>query len=496
MTLAPNVSNPDDSILPCQPVASNKQKKASNVSAAYTNNANSFSSVDEHDTKKPKDEFTNQIEKCLKLFELSKNLLENNKNEELNKKEPVKTDPETELKRSITALETKLSEFEKQIGKQDKFKLSNSYSDSTPLSSLVHITSSMFDYTRDLIAELNYEKKKRIESDKQLDINRKLIDGLTTEILNVKQQNENIIEFNSRLKSEVDQIKLILRTSAFMPVTHMPPRPPIPPPVHQFSPEQSQFKPPQHRPSSCMPSINDPVLYSNKSDKFTERLNAMLLYDLPKTGLFNDQSKMDSFSESNLKMGANSLNSLISDMENVRLNGNPRVFRPLSAFSDNVNNSSTPQNLNSLINSNKKMMNEFSNQILDLSTKNQIAEQKLKQLQNEHEDTETKQSKNDSVEKAEKEDDKHVALNRLKQRQQSIKDQINMLNMQRDMAKRELEKLASMPENSDSNPNVKTIIQNTINQQLESYFESVSNGALDKQRTPSVSPIHDDNVYH
>ena len=67
---------------------------------------------------------------------------------------------------------------------------------------------------RETQLELNHEKLKQTESNKQLDIHRKLIDGLTTEILCVKEQNEKIInEFASnqaKMETELEQLKVVL----------------------------------------------------------------------------------------------------------------------------------------------------------------------------------------------------------------------------------------------------------------------------------------------
>lgn len=131
-----------------------------------------------------------------------------------------------EFNKALFELENKLNDFEKHCGKHKNadnlIKRTNlnqskqpSYSSSYTLT-LIQIVSSLLDYLRDAIIELNYEKLKQVESNKQLDIHRKLIDGLTTEILTVKEQNEKIIsDFsnqNSKLSSEIDHIKVCMKS--------------------------------------------------------------------------------------------------------------------------------------------------------------------------------------------------------------------------------------------------------------------------------------------
>jgi hypothetical protein len=119
-----------------------------------------------------------------------------------------------EFKKAITDLDQKLNDFENLVGKQKNFaKRSSSlaYNSSYTLS-LIQIVSTMMDYVREATVELNYEKLKQTEASKQLEIHRKLIDGLTTEILTVKEQNENIlndhISQSARMEADLDQIKV------------------------------------------------------------------------------------------------------------------------------------------------------------------------------------------------------------------------------------------------------------------------------------------------
>ncbi len=114
-----------------------------------------------------------------------------------------------EFKKSLSDLESKFIEFERQTGKSSQNSQmlngqrmrtqnqSNSSNSSYTLS-LIKMISRLIDYLKETQLELNHEKLKQTESNKQLDIHRKLIDGLTTEILCVKEQNEKIVnEFAS-----------------------------------------------------------------------------------------------------------------------------------------------------------------------------------------------------------------------------------------------------------------------------------------------------------
>ena len=86
--------------------------------------------------------------------------------------------------------------------------------------------------------------------------------------------------------------------------------------------------------------------------------------------------------------------------------------------------SSTTSGLNDLLNNNKHIMNEFNSQIKDLSNKNLQAQQKLKHFQ---------------LEPIEARD---LALDKLKKEQELIREQINLLNKQKESASIELEVLS------------------------------------------------------
>lgn len=151
-----------------------------------------------------------------------------NSNQSNNSKQPPSSlsGLNDEFKKALFELENKLNDFERHLGKQTNadglIKRANlnqskqpSYSSSYTLT-LIQIVSNLLDYLRDAVIELNYEKLKQVESNKQLGIHRKLIDGLTTEVLTVKEQNEKIInEFmsqNAKIVSEMDQIKVFFNS--------------------------------------------------------------------------------------------------------------------------------------------------------------------------------------------------------------------------------------------------------------------------------------------
>lgn len=146
-----------------------------------------------------------------------------------------------EFTRAMNELERKFNEFDRVVnevtskhgsmtssmGKSGQFSnvqkpspttnTTTSTSSSSYTLSLIRMVSNLLDYLRDVISELNCEKIKQAEMNKQLDIHRKLIDGLTTEIIIVKEQNQKImhdyIEQNANMQAELDQIKVIILSS-------------------------------------------------------------------------------------------------------------------------------------------------------------------------------------------------------------------------------------------------------------------------------------------
>lgn len=127
----------------------------------------------------------------------------------------------------MSDLEKKFSDFEESINRPSGKASGNSERSfstertSTASSSsytliLIKMVSSLLDYLRDTHNELSYEKMKQVELNKQLDIHRKLIDGLTTEIMIVKDQNQKIlndyVNQNARIETELDQVKVTNKT--------------------------------------------------------------------------------------------------------------------------------------------------------------------------------------------------------------------------------------------------------------------------------------------
>lgn len=131
-----------------------------------------------------------------------------------------------EFKRALGELENKFSEFEQSVNRlggrfqanQSAIKSSlqltssSATTSSTYTLSLIKMISNLLDYLRETISELNYEKLKQTELSKQLDIHRKIIDGLTTEVIIVKEQNQKILGdhvcHTAKIEAELDQIKV------------------------------------------------------------------------------------------------------------------------------------------------------------------------------------------------------------------------------------------------------------------------------------------------
>jgi len=336
-----------------------------------------------------------------------------------------------EFKRNLTDLENKIIEFEKDTGKQ----LFNKYltntknlTQSTCTQTLIRIVSVLIDYLKHVYNDLNYEKLVHAETSKQLDIHRKLIDGLTNEILSVKEQNEKILKDYSnqqaKFENELDQIKecifrnnnnnkeppniIATRPIAFKSANE----------IHSMS-----------RPMSCISDNNN----SKLNDKFTERLNAMLHSDLDmKTGHHYRPSSTGLFSSANTSQ-----------------------IKSLNDFNY-----------------------DFNQQMHDLSNKNMQAHQKFKQLQLDHNliGNHNNNNLNDNA-------TKDSALDKLKQEQELIKEQINILNKQRESAQIELEVL-SLTSSSTTN------LPKTMNLNHNHNIHKRSNN------TPSLSPISlSDNIY-
>ena len=333
-----------------------------------------------------------------------------------------------EFKRNLTDLENKIIEFEKDTGKQ----LYNKYltntknlTQSTCTQTLIRIISVLIDYLKHVYNDLNYEKLVHAETNKQLDIHRKLIDGLTNEILSVKEQNEKILKDYSnqqaKFENELDQIKECIFRNNKEPPNIIATRP-----IAFKSANEIQS---MSRPMSCI-SDNNNNNNSKLNDKFTERLNAMLHSDL--------------------------------DMKTAQ------HYRPSSTGLFSSANTSQIKSLNDF-------NYDFNQQMHDLSNKNMQAHQKFKQLQLDHNLIDTATTTSTTT--------KDSALDKLKQEQELIKEQINILNKQRESAQIELEVL-SLTSSSTNLPK-------TMNLNHNHNIHKRSNN------TPSLSPISlSDNIYY
>lgn len=124
-----------------------------------------------------------------------------------------------EFQRVLGDLEKRFLDFDENLRRSGGLKQINrpgfsasSLSSSSYTLTLARMVSSLLEYVREMSSELSHEKMKQAELTKQLDIHRKLIDGLTSEILLVKDQNQKIIaenvNQNAKFEAELDQIKV------------------------------------------------------------------------------------------------------------------------------------------------------------------------------------------------------------------------------------------------------------------------------------------------
>ena len=480
----------------------------------------------------------NDLEDCLKILSnvnLGKNGSENNNernryssnSEDVSisngRKQQTLSTLDDEFKYALNELEHKLAEFERLGGKEEKrAEKSNKNQNKTNSSytlSLIQIISRLLDNLKETKQELNHERLKQSESNKQLDIHRKLIDGLTTEILCVKEQNEKIInEFvnqQAKLEAELEQMKNLFRGSTnmsqfsnYLPINDQKSK------LSSFATQshsnlhslnQNLIRPQpvlsQQRPMSCVSSIN--TNEEGKMDKFAERLNAMLNYDTPQNCL----SKSSSIT--NFQPLMNNKNFMAN--QNSQFQNSFTSLNRLSSASFNNDYQNNYMDLNySSSNSDNKTLNDFNSKIQELSNKNVMAQQKLKQLQFEQlQQNQSNQASqktlfhsaslqdmgssmslgkhtNASIEDP-KQKVQREALEKLKKEQQTLKEQISLLNKQRESAQNELEALASSSSNKSNDKANNENIQNTIMKHFQEINSSFNNEINDT--TPSLSPI-------
>ena len=373
-------------------------------------------------------------------------------------KQPSLSNLNDEFKKALTDLENKFYEFEKGVGKKKpsdcsvfKSILNGSNSGSSTLT-LIKIISTLLDYQKDALQEINFEKLKSQEATKQLDIHRKLIDGLTNEILCVKEQNEKInsvyinhITQQAKLEAELDQVKIILKNLM------------QPNQFHQESIDsQAIYRPKQLEQAyksrsqlGSMASINtinenkyplDEALNEVKGDRFVERLNAML----------QNEAHFGSASCQNFLSNNNRMQNLSLNNNNNNNNTKPSSIRSASAFQ--FESSGDNFNCDSFLN-NKQLMEKFNTQIQEIS---QTAKPKVQDN-----------------------------LDKLKQEQQMLKDQINMLNKQRESAQIELEVLSL---NAGASSKANGLNENFYKATLIQSFQN-------SQCTPNMSPIPAENIF-
>lgn len=385
-----------------------------------------------------------------------------------------------ELKTALGNLENKLNEFEKHLGKQKnaedvvkKTGLNFSKNSSSYTIHLIQVVSTLIDYLRDAVIDLNYEKLQQAECSKQLDIHRKLIDGLTTEVLIVKEQNEKIVNNfmvqNAKLAAEMDQLKIIFKTNTLNQNSNL------------FDCKPSAFT---SQPNEGM-NVIKPIAQMTHEDRFSQRLNAMLQYDIPSSNLIKSTSVAQFQNLVYNRQSQNRPQSATFNYQNHSelfnenfVTKNQSIHTPASSVSHTIGNQSENQIYKTL---------EFNNQIDMLKDKNLQVQERLKQLQQEHKEKFERgnsQSSDQSIEINEiDETNKLEALERVKQEQQMLKEQINFLNKQRESAKQELEVLSKASESRKD----KNYIQNALMKHFEHF--SLNYEAEKETNSPGLSPI-------
>lgn len=425
-----------------------------------------------------------------------------------------------EFKRALGDLDNKLAEFESLVGKQRNLSTSAKRvvlsGSSNYTLTLIQAISTLIDYLREVTIECNYEKVKQVEMSKQLDIHRKLIDGLTTEILCVKEQNEKITnDFarqNNKLEAEFEQMKIFLKTtmssklpSSSVQIQYQPTPPVIDPrpktsafSVQSYSsPHNNNLDVPQYQqlvkpvPAHLSEIYNSPILPA--TDKFSERLNAMLHNEHAnnrqpglRTQSATIQPYNDLYSYANRPMSASASLIFRSDLNTDQLivnNGAQSKFN-----SSNFHSISTANQVN----------DDFTGEISELKMQNLEAHEKLRQLQHEqqqlsinfkleaqqqHQAEINKQNEeNNNVELDEHARKKKELLDKLKREQTMLREQISMLNKQRESAQKELDCLSG---NGSNNGVVVDATNKTSGTGLKNMFEI--------SQTLNLSPIANDN---
>jgi len=270
------------------------------------------------------------------------------------------------------------------------------------------------------------------------------------------------------------------------------------------------------RPMSCISSLNHTNEFSSlntdqtnsnlnpstKSDKFAERLNAMLNYDqlLQDDTIAGCLSKSSSLANFQQLLQANSINKQFNQSTSNR-SLNAQMQNSSAASNESLMNlQNYSQSSNHFINKHAINNQDFNSQIQELSNKNMQAQQKLKSLQFEQHQINQKnnnpqhqQHQNNFASDAnQKQKVQRDALEKLKREQLQLKEQISSLNKQRESAQNELEVLATSSSSSLRNNDAQNAIMkhlSQLNENVLSLEHEINNN------TPSLSPIQLENNF-
>lgn len=260
---------------------------------------------------------------------------------------------------------------------------------------------------------------------------------------------------------------------------------------------------------SCINGINDYNRQNNyryplddalnevKSDRFVERLNAMLHQNNNMLLHDNSSSQLNSISCQNLAADLTASRKIMPTMYEQASN----MTRSSSAFGfgqtskqqlskpplNDFNNSSEmsdPLQVSQSIATTR--YSDFNSQIQELGARNMRAQQKLKQLKSESNISMPQQQQQQQPKVQE-------SLDKLKSEQQLLKDQINKLNRERESAQMELETLSMNSSELDLKARG---LDNRAN--LMKNLENIEFNRIDlnnRDITPNMSPIPNENIF-
>lgn len=262
---------------------------------------------------------------------------------------------------------------------------------------------------------------------------------------------------------------------------------------------------------SCINGINDYNRQNNyryplddalnevKSDRFVERLNAMLHQNNNMLLHDNSSSQLNSISCQNLAADLTASRKIMPSMYEQASN----MTRSSSAFGfghsskqqlskpplNDFNNSSEmsdPLQVSQSIATTR--YSDFNSQIQELGARNMRAQQKLKQLKSESNISMPQQQQQQQQQPKVQEN-----LDKLKSEQQLLKDQINKLNRERESAQMELETLSMNSSDLDKKARG---LDNRAN--LMKNLEKIEFNRIDLNNqdiTPNMSPIPNENIF-